>query len=107
MHILNIGLARNTGGTLDPRAVEAALRGRGIIFTSHGVHQSASEPTLVITCAPFPATIAHALSVALAQDCIAVWDTGTLSGRLLGPKAREWGSFNPAFFIQPNGERLA
>ena len=107
VNILNIGLNKASGGTLDVRAVYAALTGHRAVWCAHGVHTSDTERTLVLTCAPLPATIAHALSVALDQDCIAVWDTAQQSGRLIGPRAADWGTFNPAFFILPNGERLA
>jgi hypothetical protein len=39
----------------------------------------------------------YAISVALDQDCIAIrYADG--QGKLIGPKAKEWGEFNPAFF---------
>lgn len=107
MYVLNIGLQRNDGGTLNVRAVLASLVGRGIVYASHGVHTSDTERTLVLTCAPVPTSVLYALALALAQDCIAVYDTGAQAGRLIGPKAREWGTFNPQYFIRPDGERLA
>lgn len=33
-----------------------------------------------------------------AQDCIAVWMEDKNRGMLIGPKAAEWGEFNPDFF---------
>jgi hypothetical protein len=47
------------------------------------------------------------LAVALGQDCIAVWHADEAYGDLIGPKAAEWGPFNPEFFILPDGTRLA
>jgi len=38
------------------------------------------------------------LAAMLEQDCIGVLDADSGAGVLVGPKASEWGSFNPAFF---------
>lgn len=35
----------------------------------------------------------------LRQDCIAVRYDGTALGELIGPRAAEWGAFNPAYFV--------
>lgn len=41
------------------------------------------------------------LCEALGQDCIAVRFEGG-NGALLGPKADDWGDFNPAYFRRPD-----
>ena len=38
------------------------------------------------------------LAEMLEQDCIGVLDVDTGAGALVGPKAADWGAFNPAFF---------
>ena len=38
------------------------------------------------------------LSAMLEQDCIGVLDVDTGAGALVGPKAAEWGAFNPEYF---------
>lgn len=47
------------------------------------------------------------LSRLLQQDCIAAWEPKARKGQLIGPRAADWGDFNPTFFIMPGGERLA
>lgn len=71
-------------------------------------HAHGTESTLVAEikyephedCLP---TAVAALSAALAQDCIAVGyerDGNLIGGALYGPKAREWGEFDPAYFVR-------
>ena len=46
------------------------------------------------------------LSGLLLQDCIAMMPEGDpAGGQLYGPKAAEWGPFNPAYFLLPDGTR--
>lgn len=118
--ILNIGLHTNTGGRLNPFTALDALRERGIEITTHAVHTSDTEPTLVVAvdCAGEFALLVNRLSEELGQDAIAAWfprpvatngrvDWSKSTGMLFGPKAAEWGPFNPEFFLQLDGRRLS
>ena len=113
--LLNIGL--NVGATT---AISAEVA-RQILIANHllpvddgVVHASDTEPTLVIAVEPLmlrnPLLVMQSLkavAVDLQQDCIAVYRPKTGGGSLVGPKAAEWGPFNPEFFILPNGTRLS
>jgi hypothetical protein len=85
---------------LSREVVDAALAKRGVKVKSHQVRESNTEPTSIIeTDRPLTPDEAHELSVELQQDAIAqkVGD----AGELYGPKAQEWGPFNPEYFLQP------
>ena len=41
----------------------------------------------------------YALAEVMRQDCIAAWNEDNEVGALIGPKAAEWGAFNPNYFI--------
>lgn len=105
MLIINIGLENNAGGTVDVRAALAAVIGR-TRAVSCGVHQSDSEPTLVIIAECLSTQSAWHIAAMLNQDCIAVYDPLTQRGRLIGPRADAWGGFTPAYFVLPDGSRL-
>jgi len=108
MLVLNFGLERNdTGGSIAPDCIMAALIGRSCAPVCGGVHQSDTEPTAVFIVDHLNDAQAHRLCEMFAQDCIAVWDPSTNRGRLIGPKADAWGAFAPEYFILPTGERLA
>ena len=47
------------------------------------------------------------MSVYLRQDCIAVYYPATNYGVLCGPRAANWGTFNPAYFILEDGRTAA
>lgn len=69
---------------------------------NHFVAQSATEKTCIINIAlrddnEIEATL-YALAVFLGQDCIAIRDALGV-GKLIGPKATEWGDFNPDYFL--------
>jgi hypothetical protein len=117
--ILNIGLARNDGQpnhTLEH--VVAELTRSGLIVQSGArVVQSDTEPTAVLRLTP--ATVArhsmsslhhtlHLVACFLNQDCIAIHDTShpATYGALVGPKAKEWGEFNPELFLLEDGGPL-
>lgn len=98
--ILNIGL--NVGGVeaLSILEVFKAVRKAGGEILSHSLQQSTTERTLVLVLPKkLPASRAHELSVVLEQECIAQLADGI--GALHGPKAAEWGPFNPEYFLQP------
>ena len=48
----------------------------------------------------------YAMAERLAQDCIAVLPENG-GGVLVGPRAKAWGEFNPAYFRQPDAAGLA
>jgi hypothetical protein len=74
---------------------------------------SDTEPTLVaevISLNSNPLIILQLLNrIAedLDQDCIAVYRERTGKGSLVGPRANAWGKFNPEFFFNIDGSRLA
>ena len=119
--ILNIGLngvpadLSYTNGVLNPidmrRALTAVQTVRAYGFDMRGakIVQSDTEPTLVVRAhsdEPGLDNRIDMLSTALKQDCIAVWYPDQAWGQLIGPRAAEWGNFNPKFFIMPDGNRL-
>lgn len=106
MDILNIGLNRPDGGRVDVRAVLAYLVGARVRYVSAGVHDSDTEPTLVLVVDFMPDGRAHALAERFGQDCIAVYHCDIGRGRLAGPRADAWGQFEPDYFIMPDGARL-
>ena len=106
--ILNIGLD-HPGGRHLPHWVTAAARLAWFKVTGAHLVQSDSEPTLVLTVEdnePGLDNRIDELAKTLKQDCIAVWYPEESWGMLIGPKAAEWGNFNPAFFFMPDGKRL-
>ena len=59
------------------------------------------EDTLVATVDAHPMLVhakMHDLSVNGLQDAVAYRDESTQVGQLAGPKAKDWGTFNPTFF---------
>ena len=101
---INIGLHRNTGGIIPAPVALNALR-RGAEILRWRVVESDSEPTLTAEIrGDVDGEFLLALCDELSQDCIAVIDS--LGGTLIGPKADEWGPFNPAYFFTLAGERL-
>lgn len=107
---LNIGLDRFGKTTLDWRAVLAAVDARFTIRAFRLVEASVdNEPTAVFELAHDGGGIldrVEALCVELEQEAIAVYIHG-YGGRLVGPKAAEWGLFNPALFTMIDGRRLS
>lgn len=121
--LLNIGLDNvptdlsYTNGVLNPLRVRQilevvqALRAAGFTAFKSKRVESDTEPTLVVNAmftghmVDFEASVG-ALSRALNQDCIAVYNERTGQGQLIGPRAAEWGPFNPEFFFLLDGTRL-
>lgn len=94
------------------RAMTAAAvtRGAGFNVTAAKLVQSNTEPTLVLTITddqPGLDNRIDELAKTLHQDCIAVWYPEKSWGQFIGPKAADWGDFNPAFFFTPDRTRLA
>jgi hypothetical protein len=112
--LLNIGLNVGATTTLSAHVARQILIANDLLPVNDGVvHASDTEPTLVIEVQPLsrnPFLVLAALKATaddLQQDCIAVYRPKTGGGSLVGPKAAEWGPFNPEFFILPNGTRLS
>ena len=102
---INIGLHRNTGGIIPATLALNEIRRAGGIVTKWSVIESDSEPTLSAELrGAMPAEALDRLCERLDQDCVAVIDS--LGGYLHGPKALDWGPFNPAYFFTVEGERL-
>jgi hypothetical protein len=116
-YILNIGLnIPGTDHTMHPELAKDAIRNmltNGERILSATVHASDTEPTLVVLIDGFPPATSELeyLSELLLQDCIAYCKADSAGGALvrtgglIGPKAAEWGPFNPAYFILPDGAR--
>jgi hypothetical protein len=107
--IINIGLNREGRPALEVTEAFKVLGRAGFWVGQHALHHSDTELTLVASVntdrAAAPAI--HEVAVALGQDCIACYDPSYRHGRLIGPRAAAWGEFNPEFFLQLDGTRLA
>lgn len=107
--MVNIGLRVSDaqgGGEVDPDAVRAALTGMGVNIRHEAIHQSDSEPTFVATLdRALTPDEAATISEQLQQDAIAQ-SAGDQTG-LFGPRAADWGAFNPEFFLDLQGRRLS
>lgn len=106
--ILNIGLARKGKSDLNSAFVLEMLDETlpsGVL--NHTVRRSSTEKTLIaeVHTTEVPNIYLDGLSVVLGQDCIAALDGGK-TGRLVGPKAAEWGSFDPSQFLTLSGQPL-
>lgn len=109
---LNIGL-NSSKGAIKPAKALLAVQLNNLVVVNSAVHTSDTEPTLVVqveTLHKNPRwflTSIERLAVELHQDCIAVYRPELGGGALIGPKAAEWGAFDPKQFIQLDGTRLA
>jgi len=107
--VLNIGLMGNDGQPVDKQAaINAVNRFLTPDDPHYVVHQSDSEATLVVNArlGLWPSSVER-LCVELRQDCIASMLFPERKGSLQGPKASEWGAFDPALFVLFNGERAS
>lgn len=106
---LNIGLdtsAAGDGAPLSVDQVREALAAVGVKAEAIDVQQSASEPTAIVRIAqPLTAEQGDAVSRALKQEAIA--QRRGEEGDLFGPKAEEWGPYNPDYFLMPERVELA
>ncbi len=113
--LLNIGLNKSTGGaTLGSAFVLGVLEGLEMkpdimtAVTHLPPRESMMEATLVVEVSIWD--IKNRLAKAcrlLNQDCIAAYVPGQLFlSELVGPKAKQWGIFDPAKFILLDGTRL-
>ena len=110
---LNIGLAVGDNGAQNSVVhTLQALHAVGFTLEAMRVVTSDTERTVVAACPCFwgcddmgVASAISRLAAALGQDCIAVHDG--VKGALFGPQAAAWGPFNPEFFFNLDGSRLA
>jgi hypothetical protein len=111
-YVLNIGVNRSEKGELFPgrfvmrEDVFMCLRAAQFNVLHVEYRQHADRESTYVVVAEFDGTSAAVTAVchALDQDCIAVawYDDGRrFIGRLVGPRADEWGEFNPALFDLP------
>jgi len=108
-YLLNVGMDRNDGQPANTDgALMVALQRAGLAPMGTTYHTSNTERTAVLQFDTRP-TVKQVdqLSRALAQDCIALYLLPSGDGTLIGPKARKWGPFNPAYFLLPNGRPAA
>lgn len=112
--ILNIGLDKVDASALVAAEVaRQMLAANDILIVRDAVLQSDTEPTLVAevdtlsNSAMLVLQQFHQVAVDLNQDCIAVYRPQQKSGALIGPRSQAWGSFNPEFFFNLDGSRLA
>lgn len=102
---INIGLHRNMGGIIPATLALNELRRSGVRIDRFAVIDSDSEPTLTAELrGDLDGEFLNELCDRLNQDCVAVIDS--LGGQLYGPKAADWGPFNPAYFYTVAGGRL-
>lgn len=117
--VLNIGLARNDGQPNHTQLdVINELTRSGLPVQVCTIVQSNTEPTAVVrlqrsgvlrhSASSLRHTL-HLVSCFLHQDCIAMYSASVAGtdGHLVGPKAKEWGEFNRAFFLLEDGRPLA
>lgn len=98
---LNIGLAvgDRDAAVTERRALDAILARTGDTTITYAIVQSATEKTLVAVLEEAATDDAlWAMCADLEQDCIAQQVEGQ-PGQLVGPRAGEWGPFNPEYFI--------
>lgn len=106
---LNIGLNRTDEKTMNASDVAYLIAAKlpWLRFTTSGPFASQTEPTVVVTLRdPVNDATITELCELLAQDCIARFSAETGDAALVGPKAAEWGEFDPARFIMPSGHTL-
>lgn len=121
LYTLNVGLDRNDGrGRIDTVAVVERLGQLGFSVLRAQVRESSTEPTLVVRMVdrlntlPYIKARMDGLAREFQQDCVAIrldesrhpvefgdfhMQTFCGNGLLIGPKAHEWGTFQPEFFL--------
>lgn len=107
--ILNIGLKTDTNEPLNATNTLSDVEAAGFNVKAQSLEFSNTELTLVLLCkGPLGAyrIKIEDLCKTLKQDCIAAYDMDRKCGDLIGPKAAEWGEFNPAFFLLLDGTTL-
>lgn len=111
--LLNVGLDAKATTTISADVARQIVGANDFLVTTWSVVQSDTEPTLVCEVIPLstsPLLVLqqlHQIAIDLRQDCIAVYRPHTKGGALIGPNAKAWGKFNPAYFFTLDGQRLA
>lgn len=111
--ILNIGLNAGATETIAADVAKQVVAANEFLITKSAIVQSDTEPTLVcevqaLTRSPsLVLQFLYQIAIDLDQDCIAVYREATRKGVLIGPRAADWGEFNPEFFFTLDGSRLA
>jgi acetate kinase len=97
--IVNIGLNIGTRvGAIDPAFAIHVVRDQGVLVERVDVRDSHTESTLILGLnRPLTLAEAHTVCHALRQDAIAQLSGDR--GAVLGPKAADWGAFNPNHFL--------
>jgi len=98
---INIGLAIGDRDlrVSEHQALAAILGHTGDRPISYAIVQSDTEQTLVAVLEEGPTAAAlYALCAALDQECVAIQTEGQ-PGEIVGPRAADWGPFDPARFI--------
>jgi len=86
---------------LTPKKVREALKAVGAKPIDDQVRISNTEPTSIVRLQePLTPDQGERLSKILKQEAIA--QRAGDSGTLFGPKADEWGPFNPDYFLEPD-----
>lgn len=110
---LNIGLNSASAGTITAELARQILIANEFLIVRDTVLESDTEPTLVAEVTSLNVNpriilqLLYRVAEDLDQDCIAVYRELTGGGSLVGPRASEWGTFNPEFFFQLDGTRLS
>mgnify|MGYP007071570551 CR=1 FL=1 len=104
--LVNVGL--NIGDTVDALSQEKIineLAKRGVKVIESTIKKSDTENTLIAKLSrPLTKDELFDLSVDLEQDAIPQLSKG--SGILTGPKAANWGDFNPEYFLGIDGQPI-
>ena len=96
--IVNIGLYKGrTTERIPADEVVKAIKEIGGFVEAGRVAQSSTEPTFVASVRGLSDADVYKLAKIFEQEAIAVKDEN--GGRLIGPKAHLWGSFNEEYFI--------
>lgn len=104
---LNIGMAVKGQANLTDDEIQAALKEFGITPTQFKIHPSATEPTFVVDISkPLSKEQLYKLSERLRQSAIPQFELGSGKGMMAGPKAAEWGEFNPDYFLGMDGKAM-
>ena len=108
--VLNVGLSTAEvagGGQITEDDVRQALQRAGVTVADLEIQQSDTEQTAVVTVSrELTPEEGDQLSRELQQEAI-VLRRPDGSGELFGPKAEEWGPYNPEFFVMPGGQRAS